>query len=508
MVCFILEYHLQIGPSTHRGGGRKPFRGGGRGHFGYRGSKRSVSATPSRGRGRGQGGGRHIPSNGAASTSNSAAAPAEGPNARMPPSALGLGQASAYVPAQVPAAPLWPPPRMAWCEICRVDCNTVEILEQHKNGKRHKKNLRAHQSLQNGNKLVPGQSDVQMPILTTKPEVVEPEKVERSEEKQPLPENLPLKASVDDNVRDTEQQKDIDEKLEVPMAASAAEPERKPSDHSRARGRGFKRKIRGGRGGKYVRNNEGRRRPAEPPKPKEVIPFICELCNIKCESKVVFDSHLAGKKHLSNLKRFHGHRALYGEAGLQALYPANFSGTQPSSIPQVQQGVNDPQVVLTQLLTYVLSQAQTPGFIASQVQGLAAAPAPAVMSASSFGTQHYPNSQSQGSQATPEVGSKIPAMVDAMNQKQPVSAELGVPPAATANKEAENGNPVSDAKDASLCHNSSVSVPPEKSNLGAQQVISEPVSEKDFCPPECDIGSSGLVAQPGMEDDMQEPGSE
>ncbi|KAK3224897.1 hypothetical protein Dsin_004759 [Dipteronia sinensis] len=35
----------------------------------------------------------------------------------------------------------------AWCELCRVDCTSLEILEQHKNGKRHKKNLQKIEEL-------------------------------------------------------------------------------------------------------------------------------------------------------------------------------------------------------------------------------------------------------------------------------------------------------------------------------------------------------------------------
>lgn len=30
---------------------------------------------------------------------------------------------------------------IAWCDICRVNCDSLEILEQHKNGKQHKKTM-------------------------------------------------------------------------------------------------------------------------------------------------------------------------------------------------------------------------------------------------------------------------------------------------------------------------------------------------------------------------------
>ena len=46
-----------------------------------------------------------------------------------------------------------------------------------------------------------------------------------------------------------------------------------------------------------MRNYKGSRRPVEPPKKKQVVPLICELCNVKCDSQIVFNSHLLRKKH-------------------------------------------------------------------------------------------------------------------------------------------------------------------------------------------------------------------
>ena len=196
-----------------------------------------------------------------------------------PPSASVSGQAQLPVVAQVPGAPFWPPPRMAWCELCRVDCNTLEILEQHKNGKRHKKNLQVHEELQKLNKVITGQQNVQMPNSELKQETVQQEKVEEFENQIPS-ENLNSETVSDDNIRETEQQKEAVGNSEV----LAIETEGKPQDHFAARGRGLKRKMRGGRGGKYMRTYEGSRRPVEPPKPKQVVPLICELCNVKCDS--------------------------------------------------------------------------------------------------------------------------------------------------------------------------------------------------------------------------------
>ena len=47
--------------------------------------------------------------------------------------------------------------------------------------------------------------------------------------------------------------------------------------------------------------------------------------NVKCVSLIVFNSDVVGKKYLENLKQFHGHSTLYGEAGIQALYLSNLN---------------------------------------------------------------------------------------------------------------------------------------------------------------------------------------
>ncbi|XVF33545.1 hypothetical protein REPUB_Repub17cG0177700 [Reevesia pubescens] len=387
---------------AYRGGrrGGRPSRGGSRGLAGNRGLRPDGSA-PRHARDRGHNGSTHVPS-------------------------------QATLPAQAPVAPLWPPPRMAWCELCRVDCNRPEILEQHKNGKRHKKNLQVHEELQKLNKVITGQQTEQsVQVPNSGSEVVQLEKVGGSKEKQCLQDTLPSLDITTDNKKETEQQ-DIVNKSEA-STTDPAEAKKKSRDPSEARSGGFKRKMRGGRVGKYMKSNEGARRPIEPPKPKGGIPFICELCNVKCESQVVFNSHLAGKKHNANMKRFHGHRALYGEEGLQALYPPNINAPSPSFIPQIQQGLADPQVVLAQLLTYVLSQAQVPGLAAAQVSLPAAPLEPAQIPLSSSENQ-YCHDLPQGSLVTSEVRMGVAVMAEAETRQQSVVAKSEALPFAGNNK--------------------------------------------------------------------------
>ncbi|XP_028798935.1 uncharacterized protein LOC114754327 [Neltuma alba] len=379
-----------IGQSRYRvvGSRGRPFRRGGRGHFNPRGR------SPYRGGGRGHGGGRHFPSH----SSEFVPAATEGTSVAQQPSSI-----SGPIPAQVPVATLHPPPCKLWCEVCKVECNSAEIMEQHKNGKRHKKNLQVHEELQR-RKAINGQQSSQMPSsqlnLTTQAEKI----LELKAEGCPA-ENMDPRATDDNPKNELDLQNNTGEASEAPDDDS----EEKPRDGLASRGRGFKRKMRGGRGGKYMRNHDGSRKPVEPPKPKQAISFICELCNVICESQVVYDSHLIGKKHQSNLKRVHGHQAMSQEPVPQSVPPANTSAVSnfvdinalANSInSQVQQGVNDPQVLLAQLLMTVLSQAQAATSAAAPT-GSVAAQLSALMPGSSCGPafQHVLPTQASGSSA-------------------------------------------------------------------------------------------------------------
>uniref|UniRef100_A0A7C9D9F2 U1-type domain-containing protein n=1 Tax=Opuntia streptacantha TaxID=393608 RepID=A0A7C9D9F2_OPUST len=269
---------------------------------------------------------------------------------------------------------------MAWCELCRVDCNTLEILEQHKNGKRHKKNLKLQEELHNLSKQLSVENP-QVPLPKSKPETLPSE---------PVPKGIKSESE----------------------AGGKSEPSGAPpsegsirKDRTGVRG-GFKRKMRGGgRGGKSMRAYDGSRRPVEPPKPKQMVPIICDLCNVKCESQVVFESHVAGKKHLANVKRFQSHKEAFGE-GIQALYPTIPNLPSTSIIPQANQevpqeayalastmlspynlpdpqaartalaqllhqhGIHDAQTLIAQLVPYLLAQFQAPGSLAVPTAGL------------------------------------------------------------------------------------------------------------------------------------------
>ncbi|KAH1068465.1 hypothetical protein GYH30_006143 [Glycine max] len=333
------------GPSQYRGrGGRggRPFRGAGRG--------RGL------GRGHGMGGGRHIPSHSS-------------------------GPAFSNVPARV-QPPV--PPRKVCCEICKVECNSPEILEQHKVGRKHQKNMRVHEESQRRN-AINGQQSGKIPTsqlnLTD-----QPKEVQESEKNECPTENMGSGVIINSHKEEMQLQNNVGNISEVP----AEVPEGKTEDNSAARGQGLKRKKKGGKGGKYMRTNDG----SKPVEPAQTMSFRCELCDVKCESQVVYQSHVAGKKHLSKLRRAssgvgqHQQQALSGALlGLQAIYPPDINALSNAINVQVQQGDNDPQVLLAQLLMTVLSQAQVPatapvtGGVAAQI------PVPTSMAGPSYEPQ-------------------------------------------------------------------------------------------------------------------------
>ncbi|KAM3357500.1 putative protein isoform X1 [Capsicum galapagoense] len=215
-----------------------------------------------------------------------------------------------------------PPPRMVCCELCKVECNTPEVLEQHKNGKKHKKNLKAYEERQKLNKLMDGAHGHQTPNSEAKQRVSYQPAVEVSGQL-PLG-HLPSEVVTGDRQLQPQEQFPPHTVIEEDGSITGKQKveETAPVDHVQGHGRGVKRSLRGGRGGKLMKLQNGSKKPDVPAKPQKVVPLICELCNVKCESVVVFQSHLAGKKHLSNVKDFQGQQAMVGQAALQALYPA------------------------------------------------------------------------------------------------------------------------------------------------------------------------------------------
>ncbi|KDO61443.1 hypothetical protein CISIN_1g009730mg [Citrus sinensis] len=329
--------HTPGGQFPNKGGcrqGGRPFQGAGHKNFGPRHSNPAASGRSfhGRGRGRGRGGSRHALARGASlSSPNPEYTAAEGaepadpsPNATekaaqfLPEPLLSTAAAGKVEPSQQPL-------KSAWCELCRVDCTSLQILEQHRNGKRHRKNLLRIEELRKAVKPMAEIQTEQKPIAECQTEASErPELAQDGEEKEAAV-DVPSETVNDDKEIEAEHPGNADEQPEVPVNESSNPQEEKPRmDRFDNRRHGMKRKKRVGQGRKRMKSTfEGSRQSMEPPKPKVVIPLICSLCNVKCDTKEVFGRHLSGKKHIAKLKRFEGHQAMYGPEGVQALYPPN-----------------------------------------------------------------------------------------------------------------------------------------------------------------------------------------
>nr|AFK38930.1 unknown [Medicago truncatula] len=96
-----------------------------------------------------------------------------------------------------------------------------------------------------------------------------------------------------------------------------------------------------------------------------------------------------------------GPQALPGAAGLQALYPPDINALATAINAQVQQGDNDPQVLLAQLLVNALSQAQGSTTAAPNGTLAAQTPAPASVAGSGNDPQLV---QTQVSEVAADVG--------------------------------------------------------------------------------------------------------
>ncbi|KAI3986443.1 hypothetical protein MKX01_037725 [Papaver californicum] len=357
--------HVEAGrPPYDRGGvkrGGRTFRGSSRGNFGNRNSNGSAPYSRGRGRGgKGVGGGRCFPwhcdslspfPEASAQKSDSASTHLElaqsgktGTDEPPQTTPASASSTAATTTTSVQATQSTKrPPGISWCELCRVDCTSPDILEQHKNGKKHKKNLLRFEVVQNfGNHTsnpTPSQDlpSVQTEKITTGDQeaTAHHENIHPNESiNQPDLKSLATETTTPDEQRmDSEQQNKVLELAAVPeLDKTEGTTKRQKVDQFDTSKRALKRKLRGGRGGKRMRMAEHKiSRVIEPP--KEVLPVSCDLCNVKCDTQAVLECHLVGKKHLSKMRRFQGHQSMYGPVGLQVLYPP-ISNTQSVFIPR------------------------------------------------------------------------------------------------------------------------------------------------------------------------------
>ncbi|XP_030515295.1 uncharacterized protein LOC115729015 [Rhodamnia argentea] len=306
-------------------GGNQPFRGSNHGHFAHHCASLGGPTINGRVHGRRWHKGGHKIYKGSKSSNNNRKPSLEAQAVEATAACQASDNAVHKAPTQGGKA--------AWCELCRVECTSLEILEQHKNGKRHKKNMQRAEQLKNAaNKIEAPLQNFQDPGAGPGPD--------SSQLCNIVPQG-DLLAKIDGNSSGAIADVPIDT---VGQADHSTESSLNLHVQNQVENRksGKKRKIKGGGEGKRQKKLEATAHPLKPPQSKAVGPIVCDLCNVRCDTREVFDRHLSGKKHIARHIRFEGHRAQYGPLGLQGLYPPN-----PAAAPLVShpQGRLEPQIL-------------------------------------------------------------------------------------------------------------------------------------------------------------------
>eukprot|EP00268_Persea_americana_P058342 TRINITY_DN7050_c0_g1_i2.p1 TRINITY_DN7050_c0_g1~~TRINITY_DN7050_c0_g1_i2.p1 ORF type:complete len:403 (-),score=89.01 TRINITY_DN7050_c0_g1_i2:501-1709(-) len=275
----------------------------------------------------GRGGGRRFTPHPAAATS--------APPYPYPEPGPFMGQSPALFPgpASKPAKAPRQPPQVLWCEICRVECNSLEILERHNSGKRHKKTLQRYEEIQKHKKL---ESQSQAMATNQAENVRGGEEIKAATDNGPPKDSAPADvlagASTDVNKTEPDLQNQVAEQSEMAKVDTNEAPIRKRQmdrfdnqRHPAKRGKMTK----FGRGGKRPRPSEPVRRSESP---KEQPTRYCALCNIMCDTQAVFECHLQGKKHQSRAQRFPVPQVGYVAMGYHA--PSTRNAQPADSKPQ------------------------------------------------------------------------------------------------------------------------------------------------------------------------------
>ncbi|XP_047332913.1 zinc finger RNA-binding protein-like [Impatiens glandulifera] len=184
----------------------------------------------------------------------------------------------------------------AWCDLCKVECTSLEILKQHKNGKKHMKNLEKSGTSSSSAVVQNNQNNT-----STTPVVI------------------------DSNAQP---------QVNVENSNNTVAGQKRESNHKTKAAAG---------GAKRAKLSDMHNRAFENPRPKVVVPLLCGLCNIKCDTQEVLNKHLSGKKHISKLRRYEPqhHQMAYEQTGIQSLYhlnaPIGVPPHHPLHFPQVHQ---------------------------------------------------------------------------------------------------------------------------------------------------------------------------
>ncbi|XP_031258490.1 zinc finger protein 346-like [Pistacia vera] len=136
----------------------------------------------------------------------------------------------------------------AWCQVCKINCNSNDVYVKHLQGKKHQKNLENLEKSKNGTSAPTSIA----PTAATNPIIGPVEKLEADKSKSVDTQNLPKRSAESQSTKD-----DLETKKQ--------------------------KVVEGGAAANAVR--------------------VCTICNVVCNSQTVYSYHLAGQKHAAMLKK-------------------------------------------------------------------------------------------------------------------------------------------------------------------------------------------------------------
>lgn len=170
-----------------------------------------------------------------------------------------------------------------WCEVCKIDCNSKDVLDNHKLGKKHKRNL---EKLRGPPPIVPPAAPAIVPaslaIVPAAPAITLAAPAIAPAAPAVAP--LPAPTSVNPIIGPLE-------KPNGAMSSNARKAKRRKAAASVDVETKRLKVLGGGAAAEAIRT--------------------CTYCNVVCNSETVYSSHIAGHKHATNVKK---HALLVGSA--------------------------------------------------------------------------------------------------------------------------------------------------------------------------------------------------
>lgn len=195
-------------------------------------------------------------------------------------------------PSKQPEPVVSGPGGPGWCSVCRVDCNTKDVLEQHYRGRKHKKQLDKREA----NLTVQNSNERNMEQLTSGKQESNLKEVNKTVTQFPsvngLIENKENQNGIFGIKTEADQQQNMTGNLQHPDNIKKSGGEVSDSNT-------LKRKLKG----KAADDIDTKRQRLLKAGTAVTEVKVCTLCNAVCNSQIVFDSHLSGKKHVAQLKK-------------------------------------------------------------------------------------------------------------------------------------------------------------------------------------------------------------